>query len=207
MTTAPAQRRANPWSAAELDKLESLIGDVPSSMAVAQFNAWAVRHNYPRRTPGAILKRAFEMGLETRATCTWITTGQIAIYLSVPPGTVYGWFNRHPVRSRMEGRRRYIHRADLRAWAQQHPSLLGGQPRGALVVLLEDEALADWICETHRRRPTETAPRRVRCIQTRRIYPSIRAAAAATFLTHTSICRALQRPSSSVAGIQFEVVS
>jgi hypothetical protein len=98
----------------------------------------------------------------------------------------------------------YVARRDLVAFAKEHPELLGGIPAQRLVMALEDERLAAEIAEKHRRRPA--AARRVRAVEAGKVFPSVRAAARAMWVTHQAIQFAL-RSGGTCAGFHWEEVA
>lgn len=198
------------WSADEIEQLMQLGGDVPRPILDSQYNAWARRHGFPTRSRKAVLLKANRHRISLRAVGSWLTTGGLAGILGLPPSTVESWLCRYPdLPRRTFGRQlvRYVNRDQFKAWVLDHQHLLGGIQRARLVMLLGDGVLADRILERYPNRPTgmEATAKAVRCLDDGRVWPSIRAAAQAVYVTHSGLWHALQdrRP---VAGMRFELV-
>lgn len=199
------------WSEAELAYLLELAGDVPGPTLFRAYNAWAKAHGFPPRSQRALAVKAHKCGISLRPTGSWLTTGGIATCLALPPSTVESWIVRYPdLPRRRMGKRKvnFIERRQLRAWAQRHPHLLGGLERYRLTMLLEDEDLARDILERFPARPTglETTALPVRCLDDGRQWPSIKAAAAELYITHSALWLGIKqrRP---VAGLSFELLT
>lgn len=198
-----------PWTKAELNRLAEFAGDLPRPRLIGAYNTWAAKNGYPVRTAKALWMKANKSGFKLRAVGTFMKTGAIAEVLGINATTVEQWGIRYPDFPRQKiGAHYYIHRSDLRHWAAKHMHLLGGIPRSNLVQLLEDEDLADRICELHPMRPTglETTAKAIRCITTDTVYPSISAAARAAHVTYQAIACAM-RERRQCCGLQFELIN
>ena len=181
------------WTTAEGAQLEHLAGNVPGPLIPRAFNAWAREHGIPQRTPVSVKRQIERRHLSLRVCGDWITTGVIAHILGISLTTPLYWIQRGilPARQFHRSSRQpwFIRRADVVALARQRPELFGGIERGRLAQLLENERLADQITAEHHRR--QNTPRRVRCVETGRLYRSTREAARAVFVARQLIQRAI----------------
>lgn len=195
------------WTKAELSQLELLAGDLPRAMVISSYRSWAARNGHPRRSDTAIESATYRHGMSLRATGQWLTLGSVAAMLGVTHDCPNRWVARGLLTTRRIGKRQqlvsYVRRRDLVAFARAHPQALGGIERGRLMMLLEDEALADAIAEGHTRRPWYRKP--VRCVETGRVWPTVRAAAKEVFVTRQAITYAL-RTRGTAAGWHWEAV-
>ena len=198
------------WSDAELAKLERMAGNTPLPLLTKVYNQWARVMGYSLRTQKAILRRGYEIGLSFELVGDWITCEYIAGVLGchrsrpgewVEDGLLKAWRTGRGVR-----RKPYIRREWLREMARSHSEKLAGYGEGPLTVLLEDDELVEWLMGLGQRRPRPTPRKRVRCVDTGRVYPSIKAAAAAVFVTHRAITHAIRRGTRS-AGCRWEFMT
>jgi hypothetical protein len=70
----------------------------------------------------------------------------------------------------------YVSRLELRRFARRKPHCFAGASRENLYMLLEDEDLADYISE-HHKKPNKGCWQKVKCIETGQIFASITEAA------------------------------
>lgn len=203
------------WTAPELNYLQELAGDIPAHWICRHYNLWAATNGRPKRTRASLVTALSRHRFPRRAVGSWVTTGGIAATLGLPSSTVEAWARRRDfpgVQGRQGERRpgtpRYVYRPDLRDWAKKHPQLFGGIDRAALVMLLEDEELADWIADNYPRRPQglEATARPVRRLDTGEVYPSLSAAGRAVYVHRKAIEEAIAFGRRS-AGVHWEFVT
>lgn len=188
------------WTAPETEMLLGLAGDVPSAMIPQLYNCWAHKNGFPSRSPNALRQRIEKLHASTRAVGTWLTTGGIAKILEISSSTVEGWARYYKDMPRKRyGKHRtrkvnYFSRVELRRWAKKHMQLFGGIERSRLIMLLEDESLVDQIVAKYPRRCNGLIinSRAVRCVETGETWPSVRAAAAALFVSRESVARSIR---------------
>jgi transposase len=188
------------WTAPETEMLLGLAGDVPRAMIPQLYNCWAYKHGFPSRSANALRQRIEKLHASTRAVGTWLTTGGIAKTLEVSCSTVEGWARYYDDMPRKKyGKKKtrkvsYFSRIELRKWARKHMQLFGGIERSRLVMLFEDERLADEIVEKYPCRPNGLLDksRTVRCVETGETWPSIRAAALALYVSRESVARSIR---------------
>lgn len=183
-----------PWTRQETERLEMLAGTVPLPEVVKRFNLWALRQQppLPRRSDAAIWRHACRQRISLRCCGDKLTISDAANLLGVTfarirrwtrlgylPTYHYGWL--------------YVARADLVAMAWERPELLCGIPRDRLYQLLEDEEVCDHILKADGYRVGPLGQRRVRCIETGQVFPSVAAAGAAVSRNPFGISRAVRR--------------
>jgi hypothetical protein len=205
------------WTQPETDKLLELAGDLPWPILCKRYNAWAKATGYTARNSNALTIHLNRNGGSRVPVGQWITTGAIHKILGVSKNVPAKWIRKWPEilkpvtpGSNFRGRI-YIRRDYLLLFARQHPEQFGGIPIPNLLMLLENEPLAQSIAEAYPYRPDGIAsyrrpPRPVRCVETGETFPSILAASRAVYVTKHAIWAALQRSAPS-AGFHWEYAS
>ena len=195
------------WSAAELSHLERIAGDLPRATAIRIYRSWATKNGMPRRSNQAIEGTIYRYGMSLRATGQWLTLGGIAGQLGISHDCPLRWVRQGLLASTLIGkssrRVNYIRRADLVAFARRYPAALGGIEQSRLMMVLEDEELAEAIATEHPRRPWHRKV--VRAVETGRTWPTVRAAARELYVTRQAITFAL-RTGGTCAGWHWEEV-
>lgn len=196
------------WTPAELSQLELFAGDLPRATAIRIYRSWATKNGMPRRSNQAIEGTIYRYGLSLRATGQWLTLGGIAGQLGISHDCPQRWVHQGLLSSTRIGqtdrRVNYIRRADLVAFARAYPQALGGIEQSRLMMLLEDEELAEAIATDHPRRPWHR--KTVRAVETGRTWPTVRAAAREVFVTRQAITYAL-RTGGTAAGWHWQEVA
>jgi hypothetical protein len=173
--------------------LESIAGNMPSKHLAACYNSWASKSGYPPRSVNAIKSMMSRSKISRRAEGEWITCSYIADVLGLKIDTPQRWAEKGFIecyRNRGRSTHRYFRRSDLVEMARKHPSLLGGIDRNNLLALLEDEDLVGFIAASHPRRKGSGMP--VEAIESGRIFPSVKAAARALYVTPQGIHSAMR---------------
>ena len=195
------------WSLPEATYLDQLVGDLPFPELVERYQRHAVRHGWPSRSASAIqqrLRRTRQSGRARMGAC--LTTGGIADILGCPKSRTNAWLRRPAVRAVLRPRRVggfwYIERAALRRLAREMPQVLGGFGADALFLLLENRDLAEDVA---RQCPGYWGDKRIRCIETGRVYGSCSEAAEHLHVDYSTISLAIQqRRPVRVLGLRFE---
>ena len=173
--------------------LESMAGNMPPKHLSACYNSWASKSGYPPRSANAIKCMMMRNKISRRAEGEWITCSYIAEVLGLKIDTPQRWAEKGFIncyRNRGRSTRRYFRRSDLVEMARKHPCLFGGIDRDSLLSLLEDEDLVDSIVAAYPRRRGSGTP--VQAIESGRIFPSVRAAAKALYVTPQGIHSAMR---------------
>jgi hypothetical protein len=182
-----------PWSPEEIASLEAIAGYTYTPRVVETYNRWAKRAGFPVRTKAAVLNVCSRHKISRRAEGVFLTSGKIAEILGIKIDAPQRWAELGYVPTIHTGRQsdnRYFRRSDLVALAKQQPELFGGMDRDRLFLLLEDSDLADLIAARFpRRKGSGTA---VQAIESGRIFPSVRAAAKALYVTPQGIHSAMR---------------
>lgn len=189
------------WTPAEINHLLSLVGDYPTALIVHHYQVWSALRGFPQRSDVAIDRRLRLEGVDREPIGVWIQTGTLTGLLGVSYTTVDRWVHRGYIRAHkfpcaeyrgIHSPVRYFKREDVRAFARRQPECFAGVTRQNLFLLLEDARMADDIST---RFPTRAGKdrRRVRCVETGRVYPSCTLAAKAHNSTRHSIWQAASR--------------
>lgn len=191
------------WTQAEIEHLEAIAGDLPSPAILPIHNKWAIENGFPERTSASIWAIARRQNISLKAEGEYVTTSYIADILEVPLQTITNWIS-YGYLATYEGlARSYVLRSSLRRLAKKRPHLFAGFGREKLMLLLEDERLAESIAENYQR--NNRRHRGVRAIEARKTYRSLRLAAKAHSVSHTAIARAIYSKR-DFAGYHWEYV-
>lgn len=198
----------NPWTQPEIDYLLELAGDHPFPMLCRMYNRMAGNQGWPLRKPQGIRSAVYRYGGTTYAVGEWITVTQACHMLGGSNRLVDYWIEKGwiPCRSFTKSAKcyRYISRSDLRRLARERPHVFGGIDKATLNEVLCDERLAEHIAANHPRRHSIPAP--VIQVETVRRFPSIKAAARATYVTHQALQYAL-RTQKPIAGFHWKLAN
>jgi hypothetical protein len=182
-----------PWTPEELASLEAIAGSTYTPKVIETYNRWAKRAGFPVRTKSAVLNACSRNKISRQAEGCFLTSGKIAEILDVAIDIPQRWAERSYVPTIHSGKHcdpRFFRRSDLVKLAKEQPELFGGIERDRLFLLLEDADLADSIAARFpRRKGSGTA---VQAIESGRIFPSVRAAAKALYVTPQGIHSAMR---------------
>lgn len=188
-------RHPRAWSDEEQQHLEHLAGNVPGPALSYVYNLWAKRRGYLQRTQSAVKSRLSDMHVSRALVGDWLDVGYLTEMLCVSDTTVHRWIRRGYISAWVIRSAsipyRYIRRSELVKFARERPHHFGGIEESRLVMVLEDESLAQQIRREYPCRPY--GRRRVRCVETGRVYDSITAAASAVYVNPRAIQQAIQR--------------
>lgn len=181
------------WTDLEIETLMQLCGDIPRCRIFSAYNAWASGHGYPARSQKALHIKAHRLGLSLRAIGAWLTNKAIADILGISMKTVESWARRYPDYPKRKVDQRmpcgYTKRSELVKWASRHPHLFGGIDRDRLFMLLENDTVVDSIVKQYPFRPATTP---IKCLDTGKVWPSMRAAANELYVVRATIHDAIR---------------
>jgi hypothetical protein len=197
------------WQRDEREYLDRLAGDVPFPELVRRMKDQATRKGWPKRSDTAILQRLRRTGQRGRArqgAC--LTSGGAAEILGCPPSRVGAWLKRQDVCAILQPRRVghffYIERQAWRQLALEMPQVLGGFSIDALYALLEDRDLAEYLAVQY---PVTWGDKRIRCIETGRVYANCGEAAKQLHVHRSTISLSIcQRRPVATLGLTFEAL-
>lgn len=193
------------WLNVELEMLEQMAIDYPPDQLAAVYNQWAQSQNLTLRTKAAVEWMANKRGMRERACGDWVSTGYICQVLGISFNTPQRWSDQYGIPCHKDGRgRRFFLRSELRRVAKQQPVRFAGIAADRLFLLLEDRNLADAVAAAFPRRPM--APRRIRCIETGWMYPSVKSACRRIGIPRGAIQRAI-RTGGTAAGYHWSYAS
>lgn len=203
MTESKSKRVS--WTQQEDDCLEELAGNCPTAMVLEKFREFGAANGWPHRSDRAIIVHGIKKGLSFRCCGDMITLAYAAKLCDRSEKTFYYWRRckkRFPATK--IGGQWFVSRASLRKWAMANPSLFAEIPESSLVMLLEDEALANFISKNHKKRRYRA--RRIREVDSGKIFPSMTSAAKEAYVTIGAISLGIKqrRP---VCGKLYEEVA
>ena len=201
-----------PWADDDLEFLSRHIESLPLPRLVRAFNIWAITNNRPQRSASAIDHKIRRLGYSTKPQIEYFTFKRLAEILGISRWTVAGWkrLNINPLQSyQHDGKRmafHYVSRLEFSRFAKNHPECLGGVNEVGLQILLEDSQKAKEILRQYpKRRVPLYASKRVRCIETGKIYPSLGAAARDVHVVRQGVSRAIAH-GHAANGFHFELI-
>jgi len=190
---------ASNWTPLEFEFLEQLSQTLPIMCLVKAYNTWASNNNYPRRSVTAIRHKLRKEFGTTKPTLNWFSFSEIASLLGFKVSRIESWkkLSNYPLQSYQRlkcNSVNYVNRKQFKEFAMHHPEKIGGADWYGLLIILEDERMVDEILKTYRTPYiSQIKSKKVRCIETNKIYPSLSAASRAFFVTRQSITRAIER--------------
>jgi hypothetical protein len=204
--------RVRYWTQAETEWLIDHVNTMPLSRLVRSFNLWARVTGLPDRTKNAIDKKLRTLGYSNRPTVEFYTFMKLSQMLGLSRDTIAGWkrLKDYPLETyRRDNKKQtfnYVTTKMFKDFARRHPERLGGANEVGLQMLLEDSRWAKEILREYPRRPDrQWKERRVRCIETGKIYPSMGAAGRDVFVVRQCIARAIDK-GHRAAGYRFEEI-
>ena len=201
-----------PWAKEEVDELLDLVQSLPLKRLVRAFNIWARTHGYKDRTFGSIDKKIRKLGYSTRAEIMYYSFSKVAEVLKLPRNTVAGWkkLTVDPLETyQHDGKKfafNYVTKKELLKFAKKRPECFGGVDQVGLGLLLEDADLAREILRQYPKRPErQYKEKRVRCIETGKIYASLGEAARDVYVARQGVSRSI-RKGHKANGYHFEQI-
>jgi len=178
------------WSAEDIETLTDLTGELPWQMVVAEFN-----RRRPARTEYAMLNKVDQLRLLRKPEGEFIAICAIKALTGYSSEKICLWIDSGDLpavaRSEATNSPRYISRKNLRAFARKRPDQFGGMGQAELTQLLDCEKLAAKIVEM--RLPKLSNSIEIECIETRRRFSSIAAAARDARVSHKFVSRAIRQ--------------
>lgn len=194
-----AERERPLWSDGESALLEKLTGVEPFPIIVERLQAYQRRKLLPERSATAIEMQIKRLGLSRRCTLDNLNGSELAAALGVPYSRIRNWLSRsalplhathaHTPRVRLK---------DLRDWAEANPRLLVSIDADRLDWLLGDPELVKAIGKARPVTRGKACP--VLRVDTGEAFPTIKAAAAAIYISPPALRQALDRNRSCAGG-------
>lgn len=178
------------YSKEETDKIHELAEDMPFTLLVREYQRWAKEAGYPARSRHALRGRIQRLGYSFRSYGKWLDVMTAAELWQVTGETVRYWTRRGDLSCHHEGFKVYVSRHGLKKLARARPYLFHGIPYDNLLALLDSEKLAQRLSAVKIKKISGRRSR-VRCVETGRVFPSVKAAADSIFVTRQSIGHAI----------------
>jgi hypothetical protein len=201
-----------PWTKEETETLLDLVQSLPLRRLVKALNMRNRMRGRPDRTTNSIDKKIRSLGYSTRAEIVYYSFSKVARILKVPRNTVAGWkkLTVDPLETYQHNGKKfafnYVTKKELLKFAQKRPECFGGVDQIGLGLLLEDADLAREILRQHPKRPKPAyASKRVRCVETGKIYASLGEAARDVYVARQGISKAI-RNGHRANGYHFEQI-
>lgn len=184
------------WKPEEVELLKDYAESLPTLQLVRIFNQLNKENGNPHRSAHSIKLKIHDLGLSLRPQYNLLSCNALARVLGVSVDAVRYWTTIGLAYSRQRNvprSPRFISAANLRKFARERPELFGGLNSVDLYIALESESLVEFITTNYPNRNRGiTPPKRVRCIETGRIYNSYMEAAKAHHVTRSGIFKAVK---------------
>lgn len=184
------------WKPEEVELLKDYAESMPTLQLIRVFNQLNKENGNPHRTAHSIKLKIHDLGLSLRPQYNLLSCNALARVLGVSVDAVRYWTTIGLAYSRQRDvprSPRFISAANLRKFARERPELFGGLNSVDLYIALESESLVEFITTNYPNRNRGlTPPKRVRCIETGRIYSSYMEAAKAHYVTRSGIFKAVK---------------
>ena len=201
-----------PWTDPEIEFLTKHVESLPFHRLVRAYKTWAAQHDYPSRSNTSIDHKIRRLGFGTKPQIEYFTFQRLSEILGISNYTVAGWKRlvKHPLQAyQHDGKRyafNYVSRLDFNRFAQHHPECLGGVNEIGLQILLEDSKKAKEILRQYpKRRNPLIKSKRVRCIETGKIYQSLGAAARDVHVVRQGVSKSVHY-GHAANGFHFELI-
>lgn len=201
-----------PWTDPEVEFLTKHVESLPFHRFVRSYKRWASQHGYPPRSTESIDHKIRRLGYGTRPQIEYFTFQRLSEILGVSRYTVAGWkrLTKNPLQSyQHDGKRfafNYVSRLDFIRFTEHHPECLGGVNEIGLQIMLEDAKKAKEILRQYpKRHDPLIKAKRVRCIETGKIYISMGDAARDFHVVRQGISKAV-RFGHAANGHHFELI-
>jgi hypothetical protein len=179
-----------PWEPDAEMWLEEKAGTLPFSTLCHYFNKMARRQGWGSRSKNAIHVKVQRLNLSKKCTEDNMTRRELARALGIKPDRVRGWTRAGLPWKKIARNQAAIRMADLREFLLSNPDRATGVPERELGWLIGESAAAIIASAEH---STRGYPKPVICIETGEKFPSVKAAARAKFVVHSSITGAIDR--------------
>lgn len=203
MTNKPVHE---PWQEKEKITLLAMVGDVPIFLITERYNIWAKMSKLPRRTEAEIKQFIFANAKNTEACGEYYAFSYLQKVLKISRRTRTRWAQQQKfVIASKPGYKKYVLRESVIEFARANPSLFCGLTKIELLSLL-DEPTAEYIESTVASTYIRGRSVKVKCLETRIIYPSITKAALATYQGYHSISRSIAMNKKCLSGFHWRRV-
>ena len=190
------QRRAT-WTQEEEAIIHELISTMPPHQFVNTYLIMASTRGLPKRSDTAIKLKVYELGYKLEPEIEYLSMQKIANMLGVSRDAVDNWRNlglETHRKSNKPGSRHYVCRRAFRRFARRRPEVLGGTDRFGLFCLLEDEKWVEKLLADYPERwyGCGKPGKRVKCVETGKVFDSMGEAGKSVFVTRSGIFKAVK---------------
>jgi hypothetical protein len=173
-------KRPDSYTTAELNFLHEVAENYSFTYLYKKYKAVATLQGWAIRSKCSIQAKLQKLGYSLKPSSNLLSISVVALMLNFKRGRVRHWTDEYGlefVRGRNVNRSPiYVSRLELRRFARRKPHCFAGASRENLYMLLEDEDLADYISQ-HHKKPNKGSWQKVKCIETGQVFESITEAA------------------------------
>ena len=195
------------WSPDEEMTLEILAGTLPFPDLCKRMRMLARKRGWPIRSNTAVRVRIDRLGLSQRCKEDNFSRTELSRLLGVHPCLVRKWINSYGLGYRKIARSQIAISIDhLKAFFQAHPQHFADIPLDKAAALLGDDFTQAIYQRSLSVKPRRRRCRPVLCVDTGEVFPSVRAAGRAKFITYSAILDSMRRGGRS-GGYQWQYVN
>lgn len=196
----------NQWSKEELEALKNYANTGPTPFVVHNYNKWAKSNDKPKRSRNSIEMKLQVLGLSKVSIHQYYSRSHIGRSLGIPAATVISWskYGLETITPHPKSQEKFVTDKGIIKFAKENPRRFGGIPYEKLFLVLGDHELCKFITQNYPKRPAATFPaRRVICITTGKVYPSVRRAADENFVSVSSVYKSCKFHRKTCVNLEF----
>ena len=195
-----------PWQEKEKITLLGMIGDIPMYLIPGKYNHWATLYKRRRRSKQEIIDFVLSFAKDTEAYGEYYAVAYLQKVLKISWRTRTRWTQEKKLDVVSKpGYKKYVSRKSVIAFAKANPFIFCGLQRHELLSLL-DESTTEHILSLDPNSYVSGRSVKVKCLETRVVYPSITQAALATHQGRHSISKSIKMNIKCLSGFHWRRV-
>lgn len=198
------EKNRQEWTDVEIQFVHDHANCYPSILFYRLFKSTTQKKGDPHRSFDAFKSKVNELGYDMTPIYNYIKLSDVAKKLGISKERVWYWTKKGlQVQYKCKSKYRYVTLGAVRTFAKKNPKYFWGIPHHKLYALIGDADLSEYIALKYTKPPYCIAkPRRIICLETNKIYESLRKAADDNHLQITSIYKSAKLKKPTV-GLNF----
>ena len=198
------EKNRQEWTDEEIQFIRDYANCYPSILFYRHFKSTTQKKGDPHRSFDSFKAKVNELGYDMTPIYNYIKLSDVAKKLGIRKERVWYWVKRGlQVQFKCKSKYRYVTLGAVKTFAKKNPKYFWGIPQHKLYALIGDADLSEYIALKYTKPPYCIAkPRRVICLETNKIYESLKKAADDNYMQSTSVYKSarLKRPT---CGLNF----